>query len=46
MDAQAKEAFDAGTEIETDVREQVKNEIREEANQIEFYPDEFEEGGI
>ena len=42
MDAQAKEAFDAGTEIETDVREQVKNEIREEANQIEFDPDEFE----
>ena len=43
MDAQAKEAFDAGTEIETDVKEQVKNEIEAEANQIEFDPDEFED---
>lgn len=45
MDAQAREAFDAGTEIETDVREQVKNEIEEEANQVEFDfdPDDFED---
>ena len=41
MDAQAKEAFDAGTEIETDVREQVKNEIESNANQIPFDVDEF-----
>ena len=43
MDAKAVEAMDSGLEIETDVREQVKNEIREEANQIEFDPDEFED---
>lgn len=42
MDAKAVEAMDSGLEIETDVREQVKNEIREEANQVEFDPDEFE----
>ena len=45
MDAKAVEAMDAGLEIETDVREQVKNEIEEEANQIpfDFDPDEFED---
>ena len=36
MDAKGFEAMNAGLEIETDVREQVKNEIREEANQTPF----------
>ena len=43
MDAKGVEAMNAGLEIETDVREQVKNEIEAEANQIEFDPDEFED---
>ena len=46
MDAKGFEAMNSGLEIETDVREQVKNEIEAEANQVEFDPDEFEEGGI
>lgn len=44
MDAKAVEAMDAGLEIETDVREQVKNEIEENANQTPFevdFEDEF-----
>ena len=36
MDAKAAEAFDSGLEIETDVKEQVKNEIAENANQEEL----------
>lgn len=32
MDAKAAEAFDSGLEIETDIKEQVKNEIEENAN--------------
>lgn len=36
MDAQAKQAFDEGTEIETDVQEIAKKEIEENQNSIEF----------
>lgn len=36
MDAKAAEAFDSGLEIETDVKEQVKNEIAENANKEEL----------
>ena len=36
MDAQAKQAFDEGTEIETDVAEIAKKEIEENQNSIEF----------
>ena len=36
MDAEAKAAFDSGLEIETDVKEQVKNEIAENANKAEI----------
>lgn len=36
MDAQAKEAFDSGTEIETDIAEIAKKEIEENQNSIEF----------
>lgn len=36
MDAKAAEAFDSGLEIETDVKEQVKNEIAENANKAEI----------
>lgn len=36
MDAKTASAFDAGLEIETDVREAVKNEIAEEANSVPF----------
>ena len=45
MDAKGFEAMNAGLEIETDVREQVKNEIEEEANQIpfDFDHDDFED---
>lgn len=44
MDAVAREALDAGLEIETDVREQVKNEIEENQNSIPFEIDaDFEE---
>lgn len=39
MDAKAASAMDAGLEIETDVREQVKNEIAEEANSEAFVID-------
>ena len=39
MDAKAVEAMDSGLEIETDVKEQVANEIQAEANQVEFYAD-------
>lgn len=39
MDAKAVEAMDSGLEIETDVKEQVANEIEAEANQVEFYAD-------
>ena len=42
MDAKGFEAMNAGLEIETDVKEQVKNEIEAEANQIEFDPGEFD----
>lgn len=42
MDAAAVEAMDSGLEIETDVQEQVKNEIQENANQEEFVVDDFE----
>lgn len=40
MDAVAREALDAGLEIETDVQEQVNNEITEQANTEEFVIDE------
>ena len=43
MDAKAVEAMDAGLEIETDVREQMKNEIEAEANQVEFNVEDFDE---
>lgn len=36
MDAQAKQAFDEGTEIETDVQEIAKREIEENQNSIDF----------
>lgn len=36
MDAQGKEALDAGLEIETDVKEISKREIEEEANSVPF----------
>lgn len=36
MDANAKEAFDSGLEIETDVQEQMKTEIEENQNSIPF----------
>lgn len=36
MDARGVEAMNAGLEIETDVKEQVKNEIEENQNSIEF----------
>lgn len=39
MDAKAAEAFDSGLEIETDVREQAKNEIAENANKSELVLD-------
>lgn len=39
MDAKAAEAFDSGLEIETDVREQAKNEIAENANKEELIID-------
>lgn len=39
MDAKAAEAFDSGLEIETDVREQAKNEIAENANKSELVVD-------
>lgn len=44
MDAKAVEALDAGLEIETDVQEQVKNEIEANQNSIPFDVDaDFEE---
>ena len=42
MDAKAVEAMDSGLEIETDVREQVANEIEENANQEEFVVEAFD----
>ncbi len=43
MDAKGFEAMNAGLEIETDVQEQVKNEIESNANQIPFDVDEFDD---
>lgn len=42
MDAIGREAMDAGLEIETDVKEQVTQEIEEEANSEEFIIEEDE----
>lgn len=42
MDAKAVEAMDSGLEIETDVKEQVANEIEENANQEEFVVEAFD----
>lgn len=39
MDADAKELFEAGTEIETNVVEVSKREIEENANTVEFIPE-------
>ena len=40
MDSQTREAFDSGTEIETDPYEQSKKDIEEQSTATEFYIEE------